>query len=133
VNIRSVIKYITLCIIHPSTWKYSSSLNPCSSCHSHTQWSVPPKITTNQQKEKRHGGEKKFEREEREKGRGREKGEKREGGEREGERGREREEREKVREKRVKNRESENREREVRRDDAYGTLLNEWWMRWNVS
>ncbi len=26
-------KYITLCIIHPSIWKSSSSPNPCSSCH----------------------------------------------------------------------------------------------------
>ncbi len=41
----SVIKYITLSIIHPSNWKSSSSPNPCSSCHSHIQWSVPSEIT----------------------------------------------------------------------------------------
>jgi hypothetical protein len=59
VNIPPEIKYITLCIIHPSIWKSSSSPNPCSSCHSHIKWSVPPKITTNQPNEKRDRGERK--------------------------------------------------------------------------
>ncbi len=39
VNIPPVVKDITLCIIHQSIWKSSSSPNPCSSCHSHIQWS----------------------------------------------------------------------------------------------
>jgi hypothetical protein len=76
-------KYITSCIIHPSIWKSSSSPNPCSSCHSHIQRSVPPKITTNQPNEKRDGGEKERE-SERERERERERGR-----EREMERGRE--------------------------------------------
>ncbi len=49
-NIHPVIKYIWLCVIHPSIWKSSSSPNPCSSCHSHIQWSVPPKITNQMRK-----------------------------------------------------------------------------------
>jgi hypothetical protein len=62
VNIPPVIKYVSWCNIHPSIWKSSSSPNPCSSCHSHIQWSVPPKIATNQPNEKRDGGERKKER-----------------------------------------------------------------------
>jgi hypothetical protein len=76
VNIPSVIKYITLSIIHPSIWKSSSSPNPRSSCHSQIQWSAPPKIATNQPNEKRDGGDRKIgrerKREEREGGRRRE-------------------------------------------------------------
>ncbi len=63
VNKPSVIKDITLCIIHPSIWKSSSSPNPFSSCHSHIQWSVPPKIAINQPNENRDGGEREKERE----------------------------------------------------------------------
>jgi hypothetical protein len=71
VNIHPAIKDIQLCIIHPSIWKSSS--NPCSSCHSHIQWSIPPEITANQPNEKRYGGERKIGRE-RERGKERERG-----------------------------------------------------------
>jgi hypothetical protein len=91
-------KDITLCIIHPSIWKSSFSPNPCSSCHSHIQWSVPPKITTNHPNEKRDGTEREIGKErarERERGKGEREKSDREGRETEGEseeRGREREE-----------------------------------------
>jgi hypothetical protein len=92
-------KYITLCIIHSSIWKSSSYPNPSSSCDSHIQSSVPPKITTNRSIEKREGEERKIGRKREEQGR--ERGGEREG-EREGERQKQRERGKERERKRVK-------------------------------